>query len=69
MSSNREQRRANIRKHLETRIQGVKVGEVLNPDTSRPFTDQELDDFIASGRERELLSGNSGARLKPVGQP
>ncbi len=69
MSTNREQHRANIRKHLETRIQGVKVSEVLNPDTSRPFTDQELDDFIASGRERELLSGGSGVRLRPIGPP
>lgn len=69
MSTNKEQRRADMRKHLETRIQGVKVSEILNPDTSRPFTDQELDDFITSGRERELLSGGSGVRLKPIGPP
>lgn len=62
------QQRANVRKILEKKINGVKVGERINPDTGNPFTDQEIDDMINDPRKyRSLFCGGMGASITPTG--
>lgn len=62
------QQRANVRKILEKKINGVIVMERINPDTGNPFTDQEIDDMIKDPRKyRSLFCGGMGVKLTPTG--